>query len=96
MCIGKTEVYFHSFLNCALDGVSGQLHVLAALPLGNNYLPQFNRTFGAPPPYKLVSRFREEKNLSLLPRIEPGSSRPENSHCTDRATPDAGVILAIV
>jgi hypothetical protein len=26
------EVYFHGFLTSALDGVSGQLHDLAALP----------------------------------------------------------------
>ena len=31
------------------------------------------------------SRFGEDENLSLLPGIESRSSRPKNSHCTDRA-----------
>jgi hypothetical protein len=47
-------------------------------------------------PPNWYSRFVEEKNLSLLPGIQPGPSRPENSHCTDRAIPDAGAIHAIV
>jgi len=45
---------------------------------------------------KWYSRLEEEKNLLLLSGIEPGSSRPENSHGTDRAIPDAGVTHAIV
>jgi hypothetical protein len=45
---------------------------------------------------KWYTPFEEEKNLLLLSGIEPGSSRPENSHGTDRAIPDAGAAHAVV
>jgi hypothetical protein len=76
------EVYLHSFFTSAIDGVSCELHALAALSPWKESRYPLNRTVGGP--HSSSGGFEEQITLLPLPGIEPQCLfRPSRSLVTN-------------